>query len=76
MNKKSRALVAEIIERLRRCHEDLEGVKDDEQEKFDNMPEGLQESERGQAIQNVADSLEEICEDLGGVISDLEELEN
>lgn len=29
-----------------------------EREKFDNMPEGLQASETGQAIENVADTLE------------------
>lgn len=33
----------------------LESVRDDEQSAFDNLPEGLQQSERGQAMeQNVS----------------------
>lgn len=29
----------------------IEELRDEEQEKFDNMPEGLQQGERGQAIE-------------------------
>jgi hypothetical protein len=33
-------------------------MSDEEREKFDNMPEGLQQGERGQSIEEAADALE------------------
>jgi prefoldin subunit 5 len=38
--------------------DDLEALKSDEREGFDNMSEGLQQSERGQAIEQAADNLD------------------
>ena len=49
-------------------------MKDDEEEKFDNMPEGLQESERGEAMQEAIEQLETACDSLDEVISALEEI--
>lgn len=38
---------------------DLESLKDEEAEAFDNMPEGIQESDRGQDVQAAVDALSE-----------------
>ena len=37
----------------------VEEIMNDEREAFDNMPEGLQQGERGQAAEAAADALEE-----------------
>ena len=49
-------------------------MKEDEEDKFDNMPEGLQESERGEAMQEAIEQLETACDNLDEVISALEEI--
>jgi len=38
---------------------DLESLKDEEQEYFDNMPEGLQGSEKGEKAENAISYLDE-----------------
>lgn len=47
----------------------IEILKDEEREAFDNMPESLQSSERGEAASNAADALDE-------AFSSLEEMES
>lgn len=37
----------------------IEGLRDEEQDAFDNLPESLQESERGQTMQEAIDALDE-----------------
>ena len=69
MNNGRRKILASIEKQL----EDLEGqlsiIAEEEQETFDNVPEGIQQSEKGERIQEAADELEEIVSDL----SDLRE---
>lgn len=48
----------------------VEAVKDEEEEAYDNLPEGVQESERGEAIQENVDSLESIADDIDTLDSD------
>ena len=36
---------------------DVEAIRDDEGEKYDNLPEGLQESEMGETLQEVYDKI-------------------
>jgi hypothetical protein len=48
---------------------ELEEIRDQEQSAFDNIPESLQEGEKGEAIQNAIDNLE-------NAISDLESLQD
>lgn len=37
---------------------EIEEIKDEEQEKYDNMPEGLQQGDRGQAIETAISALD------------------
>ena len=60
----------------------LEEVRDEEQDAFDNMPEGLQSSERGctmenniEILDNVIDKLDEIQDMLIDLSVDLDEVE-
>ncbi len=76
MNNKRRDVLDEIKTIVEEAREKLEAVKDEEQNCFDNMPESLQSSERGQiseaaiealddAITSVDEALEKIVEAIG-----------
>lgn len=43
-------------------------------EKYDNMPEGLQESERGEQLQETVEALEMACDSRDEVIDGLGEI--
>lgn len=60
-------------EKLESYQSDIEGLADEERMKFDNLPEGLQESERGEAYEIAADTLEEAASNLEEVVSSLTE---
>jgi len=75
MNKARRKEIARAIELIEEAREILENVRDEEQDAFDNMPESIQSSERGEAMEEYisilddfiderlsADELEEIAE--------------
>lgn len=52
----------------------IENIRDDEQDAFDNMPEGLQCSRNGENSQECIDNMDEALELLEDVISLLEEV--
>lgn len=68
MNKNTRAQLTKIQNDLNSVKFVLETIQADEQDKFDNMPEGLQGSESGEAVQKAASDLEEAVEELGTAI--------
>ena len=74
MNAQGRKEIAKYISTLEDIKDKLESMMDDEQDKFDNMPEGLQESERGEAMQEAIEQLETACENLDEVINCLQEI--
>ena len=77
LNKGLSALDARLslaIQELRKIHEEIETLGETQRESFDNMPEGLQSSEKGQASERRADEIEELASNLDGFIDDLEGL--
>ena len=74
MNAQGRKEIAKYIASLEEIKDKLDSMMDEEQDKFDNMPEGLQESERGEAMQEAIKQLETACDNLDEVISALEEI--
>ena len=62
MNKARRKEIARAIELIEQACEILEAVRDEEQEAFDNMPENLQGSERGEAMEGYIGAIEEIMD--------------
>lgn len=58
MNKQNRKVIEGYINSLEDIKQNIESMLEDEETKFDNMPEGLQESERGEALQNAIDNLD------------------
>ena len=56
------------MDNLKTIRDDLEGVRDEEQDAFDNLPEGLQAAERGQDMEAAIEALTEAFETLEGLI--------
>ena len=56
-----------LAEEIADAKEALEGIRDDEQEYVDNMPESLQQGEKGEAAQEAISQLEEAIEALGEI---------
>jgi uncharacterized coiled-coil DUF342 family protein len=50
--------IEQIQSRAQELHDELDSLLDDMQESFDNMPENLQDSERGQTMQDRLDTLD------------------
>lgn len=81
MNNTRRKVIRSIIEMLNDTTAKVDEAKElttnvagEERESFDNMPEGLQESERGQRIEECADELEDIECELDDILSNIEDL--
>lgn len=64
MNKQQRKKLSDMLDEIAGYVSTLEEMAEEEQEKYDNMPEGLQDSERGQTIQEAADNLQQAADDL------------
>lgn len=58
MNKERREELLEVVDILDDAVSRLSDIRDDEQEAFDSMPEGLQYSSRGDAMQEALDTLD------------------
>lgn len=71
MNKIKRRMLKEIAEKLQNLEElrdeildDLQRVIDDEQESYDNLPESIQDSERGEQMQEYLDTLNDVLSEI------------
>lgn len=71
MNKIRRKELAKIVAKLEtlealrsEIQEELEAIMEEEQEALDNMPESLQDSEKGQQMQEYLDAMESALDDL------------
>lgn len=73
MNKQRRQEIEAIIKHLDDIKDRIETVKDDERESFENMPEPLQQSERGEQIDEAANALEQAYDEMDGIIDYLNE---
>ena len=53
----------------------IEGVKDENQDSFDNMPEGLQQGEKGEQFSNAIEALENCLSSLEEAVDHLTSIE-
>jgi uncharacterized protein YukE len=79
MNQDRRAKIEAAVEELRSAMESmqeiyltLESLKDEEQEAFDNLPEGLQQADRGQSMEAIASALDDAVDTLNSALGDIE----
>lgn len=74
MNAEQRKELEQVIAWLTNAGAAVAVISDDEQEKFDNLPEGLQDSEQGQAIEQTANQLDNIHSEINSLIERIEEI--
>jgi len=75
MNAKQRKEINNLISKMEEIAYLIDEIKQEEEEKFDNLPDGLQGSEIGEAMSNAVeylqsaqDSTEEVIENLQNAI--------
>ena len=64
MNKERRQELGDVIDYLDDAIIRLEEIRDDEQDSFDNLPEGLQGSRTGDGMLEAIDMLDGFCDDI------------
>lgn len=75
VNANDRKEVAKAVGLLQEAQAILEQLATAEQDKFDNMSEGLQSSERGQAIEAAANTLAEANRSVETALEELDNIE-
>lgn len=74
MNKDRRKRLAAIAETIEEQMSELEYVRDEEQEAFDNLPESLQYSDRGSEMEDGISEIDDIYNDLEDIRDRIQEL--
>ena len=74
MNKEQRERLSQILDALNTALNDIDEIKCEEEEKYDNLPENFQDGEKGEAIQDGISSLEDAYSYLDDAISSLGDL--
>lgn len=72
MNKARRAKLNALINALNDLKSDVELLQEEEQDAFDNLPESIQETERGEAMQDAADSMSDAMDLIEEAVEALE----
>ena len=62
MNKVRRKELARVVDLLDQARDLLEIIRDEEQEAFDNLPESIQCSERGETMEDYISTMEEMLD--------------
>jgi uncharacterized membrane protein len=71
MNKSRRVRIEKLCESLEELKEELNNILAEEQEAFESLPESIQESERGEAMQNGITCLEDASTSLDNTTDNL-----
>lgn len=75
MNKARRKELERAVDLLYQAKEIIESVRDDEQEAYDNLPESIQYSERGEQMSENVDTLDNAADyDIEDIITNINEI--
>lgn len=74
MNNELRKRITGIQHNIEKQKDELQEILEIEQDKFDNMPEGLQDSEKGEKMQEGIDNLETSIGELESAVECLNEV--
>lgn len=74
MNNTRRAQLRKAVSMIEVAQSIIEEVKEQEQEAYDNLPEGLQESDRGRDIDENAYTLEMALDEIETIVDSLYEV--
>ena len=73
MNKKRRIRIEKVVSTLEDMSAEISDIMQEEQEAYDNMPESLQYSERGERMSEIVDAFDSIISDIDYIIEQLTE---
>ncbi len=73
MNAQRRKQIAKIWDKLEAWEYELSSLMDEEQEAFDNLPESLQETERGEKMSNAIEQMDYAISSIEDAIDNIEE---
>lgn len=73
MNKDRRKRIQDIKDQLVDLQTEIEEIKDEEQEAYDNLPESLQDGEKGEKMTDAVDNLDLAYSSLEDAIGYLDE---
>ena len=76
MNIKQRKLISEVEVMLEKAKSMIEMILETEEETYDNMPEGLQNGERGEKISDAITNLQASIESCDDALNTLSEAAN
>ena len=71
MNNTRRKSLRELIEKTEGIKQEIEEIKTEEEEYYNNMPSSVQDGEKGDRAQTVIEYLDEAMTAAGDVIEDL-----
>lgn len=74
MNKERRQELGDVIDYLDDATNRLEEIISDEEDSFDNLPEGLQCSRTGDSMQEAMDRMRGFCDDIEAVKSKVNDM--
>lgn len=74
MNKQRRAELIELTEDLEDIASRLECIQDDEQEAYDNLPESLQYSSKGEKMESYIDMMQDSIDEIRQCASSIMEI--
>lgn len=74
MNKERRNKIQKYVGLITEIKDGIEEIKEDEEMAFDNLPENLQGSFRGEEMEEAIDHLEEAIDNIDNAIMELEEI--
>lgn len=74
MNKERRQRLERIIESLESHRDGLYDILEEEQFAYENLPEAIRESERGEAMSENTSDIEQAASDVGEIINLLQDI--
>ena len=74
MNKNNRKDLEKAIQLLQEAQSIIENIASEEREKYDNLTEGLQQTERGMKYEETADELESVVSDIENSIDSINDI--
>jgi len=75
MNAKQIQQVDAISRKIVALYEELDGIREDAQDAFDNMPESLQQAEQGERADSHIQAADQAVSDLQGIVDTLAEIQ-
>lgn len=68
MNKARREEIKKVVDYIESAYMILDEIKDEEEEAFNNLPDGIAESERGEMMEENVDTMDDCINNLWDIV--------